>query len=141
MKCLKFSAKDLLAAHLLVENPSQVHAAKESGLSRKTIQRRMAEPRFLAYMDQIRAKYAHSLSAPTEEKLKKLGASFAKADGLEFYLEMAHDLGVAPQFRLQAMKEAMATCGYDKPAVPLSEDDDIAEKPDVYVAAWMRTPQ
>lgn len=135
------AAPDMAAARLLVlTKKTHKEIAEEVGLSYATLHRRMTQPRFQAYMEQVRAEQEKELKAQTKEALKKL--KYEPADGVEFLIKVLRMNPEQPTVaaQIKALELLGVMLGWLTKGAAATEDS-AAAKPDVYQAEWMRKPQ
>lgn len=132
------TAKDMHAAQLLVDGKTQLEVVQESGLSRKTIQRRLEDPEFIAYMDKVRAENNRQIEKKIESAVKKI--NFTLPDAVEILVGIAKLTIVEtkgnPLGQIKAV-EALADLLRWRAAPIETVDGDAQPKAKFYRSEWM----
>jgi len=143
-KKLKLSPQDMLIAYLAVNRIPDTEIAKQVGVCSKTVQRRLLNPTIIAYQDKLREANHVALVSESTKKLEKIGEKFSYAEVVDGYIEI-YRLPNTTRNAFARLKSLERLEVIFKPTGPLeageAQDSEQPDKPDVYVAEWLRRPQ
>jgi len=140
---MRITAQKMVVARLLLDKrKTQGDVAHEAGVSRRTLQRMITEPDFIAYQQKVLSGQEREVEAETEAVLKKL--AMGKDDAIEALVGIARAEAKMPTTgeKIRAIELLANMLGWmPKPGEVPNPNGEMPEKPDIYQAEWMRKPQ